>query len=59
MCHVCMRYELEVINVGGFNIDDLEPDRQSAKFNSTPNFLAIRYYYGKEHSTSSAVVSVK
>ncbi len=43
MCHVCMRYEIKVINVGGFNIDDLEPDRQSAKFNSTPNFPAIRY----------------
>ncbi len=32
-----------VINVGGFNIDDLEPDRQSAKFKSPPNFPAIRY----------------
>ncbi len=32
MCHMRMRYEIKVINVGGFNIDDLEPDRQSAKF---------------------------
>ncbi len=23
-----MRYEIKVINVGGFTIDDLEPDRQ-------------------------------
>ncbi len=24
--HMRMRYEIKVINVGGFNIDDLEPD---------------------------------
>ncbi len=28
MCHMRMRYEILVINVGGFNIDDLEPDCQ-------------------------------
>ncbi len=25
MFHMRMRYEIKVINVGGFNIDDLEP----------------------------------
>ncbi len=35
----CMKNTEHVIN----NIDDLEPDHQSTKFNSMPNFPAIRY----------------
>ncbi len=43
MCYMRIRYEMKVTNVGRLNIDDLEPDCQSAKFNSTPNFQALRY----------------
>ncbi len=46
MCHVCMRYEIKVINVGGFNIDDLEPDRQSAKFSGYTVYCNVRLTSG-------------
>ncbi len=53
MCHVRMRYDIKVINVGGFNIDDLEPDRQSAKKFSS-------YVYGtKLRKFSSYVYGTK
>ncbi len=33
------KYEIKVINVGGFDIDDLEPDRQSAKFSGYTGYM--------------------